>query len=258
LSAPVTRAMLLAAGKGERLKPLTEHTPKPLVPVGGRPMVAYVLDLLAAAGIREVHVNLHHLGARVPDALGDGSAWGLSLCYHPEAEILGTGGGLSAACRDCPDLAGGDFVMINADILTDVDLGAVIATHQAAAQGGVSPLATLVLRDDPEAARFGVIGTDLGGRIRRFLEVNTGGAAREHMFTGVQVLSPEILALMPTGGVFPITDAYKAALKAGAPLMAHLHRGYWADLGTPERLGRAEADLAAGRAGRLTPAGEGR
>lgn len=250
MSAPVTRAMLLAAGRGERLKPLTERVPKPLVPVGGRPMVAYVLDLLAAAGIREVHVNLHHLGARVPDALGDGAPWGLSLHYHPEPAILGTGGGLAAACRACPSLAEGDFVMINADLLTDVDLAAVIAAHREH-----SPLATLVLRDDPEAARYGIIGTDAGGRIRRFLEVNTGGAQREHMFTGIQVLSPQILALMPADGAFPVTDAYKAALKAGAPLMAHLHRGYWADLGTPERLRRAEADLVAGRAGRLAPAG---
>jgi len=244
----VTRAMLLAAGKGERLKPLTLDVPKPLVPLGGRPMVGYVLDLLAAAGIREVHVNLHHLGARVPEVLGDGREWGLTLCYHPEPAILGTGGGLAAVCRACPALAEDDFVMINADILTDVDLGAVLATHRAA-----SPLATLVLRDDPEAARYGIIGTDGGGRIRRFLEVNTGGASREHMFTGIQVLSPDILALMPSSGGFPITDAYKAALRAGAPLMAHLHGGYWADLGTPERLQRAEADLAAGRAGLPAP-----
>jgi mannose-1-phosphate guanylyltransferase len=246
----VTRAMLLAAGRGLRLKALTERTPKPLVPVGGRPMVGYVLDLLKAAGVREVHMNTHHLGDRIPQALGDGAEWGLSIRYHPEAEILGTGGGLRAACRACPDLAEAPFVMLNSDILVDIDLGAVVAGHLA------SPaLATLVLRDDPDAARFGLIGTDDGGRIRRFLDVNAGGARREHMFTGIQVLSPEILDYMPDEEVFPITDAYKAALADGAVLRAHLHRGYWADLGTPERLRAAEADLAAGRAGRLVPAG---
>lgn len=253
MSATVTRAMLLAAGRGLRLGPLTERTPKPLVAVGGRPMVFYVLDLLKAAGIREVHMNTHHLGEQIPAALGDGGRWGLSVCYHPEPEILGTGGGLLAACRACPALAEEPFLMINSDILTDVDLNTVITRHGAG--GG---LATLVLRDDPEAARFGLIGTDETGRIRRFLEVNTGGARRSHMFTGIQVISPALLDHMPGGGAFPITDTYKAALGAGAPLRAHLHRGYWADLGTPERLRAAEDDLVAGRAGRLTPAGGGR
>lgn len=250
MSGPVARAMLLAAGRGLRLGALTDDLPKPLVPLAGRPMVFYVLDRLQAAGVREVHMNTHHLGDRIPAAVGDGGRWGLSIRYHPEGEMLGTGGGLKAACRVCPSLADGPFFMVNSDVLTDVDLGAVAAAHTAA-----PALATLVLRDDPEAARFGLIGTDDGGRIRRFLEVNAGGARRDHMFTGIQVLSPEILDFMPDGGTFPITDTYKAALAAGAVLRAHLHGGYWADLGTPERLRAAEADLMAGRAGRLAPTG---
>jgi len=250
MSTAVTRAMLLAAGLGERLRPLTERVPKPLVPVGGRPMVHYMLDLLAAAGIREVHVNLHHLGARVQDALGDGSAWGLSLCYHPEKTILGTGGGLKAAAAACPSLASGPITMVNADVLIDADLGALCARHVAE-----SPLATLLLRDDPDARRYGVIGTDADDRIRRFLDADTGGAVHERMFTGVQVLSPGIFKHMPDGDVFPITDAYKTALLAGERMLGPPHPGYWADLGTPERLLAADADLAAGRAGRLAPAG---
>lgn len=250
MTAPVTRAMLLAAGLGERLRPLTERVPKPLVPVGGRPMVFYVLDLLAAAGIREVHVNTHHLGARVRDALGDGAAWGLALCYHPEAVILGTGGGLKAAAAACPALASGPFAMVNADVLVDADLGALCARHTAAL-----PLATLLLRDDPDARRYGVIGTDAHDRIRRFLDADLGGTVRERMFTGVQILAPAILEYLPAGAVFPITDAYKAALLAGERLLGPAHKGYWADLGTPERLRAAEADLVAGRAGRLAPAG---
>jgi len=249
MRAPVTRAMLLAAGLGERLKPLTEKVPKPLVPVGGRPMVFYVLDLLAAAGIAQVHMNTHHLGTQVRAAVGDGAAWGIEVRYHPERVILGTGGGLKAAVAAAPGLAADDFVMINGDVLTDADLLALIARHRA---GGA--LATLLLRDDPEAARYGVIGTDAADRVRRFLEVDTGGAVHERMFTGVQVLSPGILAHMPRAEVFPITDAYKAALAAGAPLLGPAHPGYWADLGTPERLLRAEADLARGRAGHLAPA----
>jgi NDP-sugar pyrophosphorylase family protein len=249
VTAAVTRAMLLAAGLGERLRPLTERVPKPLIPVGGRPMVHYMLDRLAAAGIREVHVNTHHLGTLVREALGDGSAWGLSLCYHPETVILGTGGGLKAAAAACPDLASGPFAMVNADVLADADLGALCARHAADA-----PLATLLLRDDPEARHYGVIGTDAGDRIRRFLDADLGGTVRERMFTGIQVLSPGIFHYMPEREVFPITDAYKAALLAGARLMGPAHSGYWADLGTPERLRAADADLGAGSAGALTPA----
>jgi len=250
MTTPVTRAMLLAAGLGERLRPLTERVPKPLVPVGGRPMVHYMLDLLAAAGIREVHVNTHHLGERVADALGDGAAWGLSLCYHPEEKILGTGGALKAAATACPGLAAGHFAMVNADVLTDADLTALCVRHAAEA-----PLATLLLRDDPEARRYGVIGTDRDDRIRRFLDADIGGAVHERMFTGLQVLSPDIFKHMPDRGVFPITDAYKAALVSGERLVGPPHPGYWADLGTPGRLLAADADLAAGRAGRLAPKG---
>jgi len=250
MSAPVTHAMLLAAGLGERLRPLTERVPKPLVPVGGRPMVHYMLDVLAAAGIREVHVNTHHLGERVQDALGDGDAWGLRLCYHPEKVILGTGGGLKAAAAACPSLASGPFTMVNADVLIDANVRALCARHVAEI-----PLATLLLRDDPDARRYGVIGTDADDRIRRFLDADTGGTVRERMFTGVQVLSPAIFGHMPDREVFPITDAYKAALLAGERMLGPAHPGYWADLGTPERLAAADAELAAGRAGRLVPAG---
>lgn len=238
----VCRAMLLAAGKGERLRPLTERIPKPLIPVGGRPMIHRILDLLAAAGIADIHINTHHLGEQLSGALGDGARWGVSLTYHPETEILGTGGGLLAARKACPAFADGPFVMINSDILTDIDLAPVIARHLED-----PPLATLVLRPDPDAERYGVIGADGDGRIRRFLKLDLGGARHDYMFTGIQVLSPEIFDYMPGGGPFPITDSYLAALEDGASLGAWVHEGYWKDMGTPERLLEAEADLAAGR-----------
>ncbi|MBI5137700.1 MAG: NDP-sugar synthase [Nitrospirae bacterium] len=242
MAARVDTAMVLAAGRGERLRPLTERVPKPLVPVGGRPMVAHVLALLARHGITRVHMNTHHLGERLPDALGDGRRFGVTVTYHPEDVLLGTGGGLLNARHHNPELADGPFVMINADVLCDVDLSAVIARHL---QTGA--LATLVLRPDPAQAAFGILAFDDGGRIRRFLEVDTGPAPHERMFTGIQVLSPGIFRLMPDGGAFPITDCYKAALRAGMALAAFDHAGYWNDLGTPERLLNAEADIAAGR-----------
>ncbi|MDH4228882.1 MAG: nucleotidyltransferase family protein [Nitrospirota bacterium] len=243
----VTRAMLLAAGRGERLRPLTDHHPKPLISLGGEPMVFRVLALLAAAGIREVHVNTHHLGEQIPATLGDGSRWGLRLAYHTEQVILGTGGGLANAIRESPQLAEGPLLMINSDILVDADLSAVIA-HHVALHADSNTAATLVLRPDPQAAQYGAIATDDAGRIRRFLHLDTGGATREYMFTGIQVISPGCLTyLNPAGTVFPITDSYMAALRAGEHLAAFVHHGYWSDLGTPERLLQAEADLATGR-----------
>ncbi len=240
----ITQAMLLAAGKGLRLRPVTAKIPKPLVPVGGRPMVERVLDLMSEAGIRHVHMNSHHLGHLLPENLGDGSRWGFALDYHPEETILGTGGGLLGVKNECPQLvADGPFLMINSDILMDLDLEALLRDHLQH-----EPLATLVLRPDPRARDYGVIAPDDHGRIRRFLTVNTGGATQEMMFTGVQVLSPRIFEYMPDhGGEFPITDTYMKALAAGETLRAFVHHGYWNDLGTPARLMEAEADIAAGR-----------
>lgn len=240
----VTRAMLLAAGKGERLRPLTDRIPKPLIPLGGEPMVFRVLTRLAAAGIREVHINTHHLGEQLPKAIGNGERWGLKVVWHPEAEILGTGGGLANALRESPQLADGPVLMINSDILADPDLPALIATHAAAHD----PLATLVLRPDADAQKYGAIHTDDAGRIRRFLTTDTGGATREYMFTGIQVISPRLLKdLRDRHGAFAITEPYMHGLAAGEVLMAHIHTGYWSDLGTPERLMQAETDLAAGK-----------
>ena len=238
----VDTAMVLAAGRGERLRPLTDQVPKPLIPVGGRPMVEWVLERLAAQGIRTIHMNTHHLGERIPEALGDGARFGLKLIYHPEDKILGTGGGLLNARRCNPEMIAGPLLMVNADVLCDVDLNALVTQHR-----DTGALATLVLRPDPNAAGFGILAYDHMGRIRRFLEVDTGPAANERMFTGIQVVSPGLFRLMPAEGPFPITDTYKAALSGGYPLYAFDHLGYWNDLGTPERLLNAERDLAEGR-----------
>ncbi|MFQ5508296.1 MAG: NDP-sugar synthase [Leptospirillia bacterium] len=242
---PITRAMLLAAGRGARLKPLTDITPKPLVPVGGRPMVAYVIDLLTACGIREMHVNSHHLSERILAELGDGTGWGLDVVHHPETVMLGSGGGLANAIRESPELADGAFVMVNSDVLTDVDLGRVIAHHQ---QSGA--IATLMLRPDPAADQYGILATDEAGAIRRILDHDLGGSVRELMFTGIQIIDPRLLAYHPEGrDAFSIIGTYVNALHAGESLSAYIHDGYWNDLGTPERLLQAEHDLAEGRVG---------
>jgi NDP-sugar pyrophosphorylase family protein len=234
------RAMVLAAGLGTRLQPLTLTTPKPLVEVAGRPMIDYALDLVRSVGIVDVAINLHHLGGQIRTALGDGSAHGLNIRYFPEDPILDTGGGIAAA-RGFLD--GDSFMVLNSDTITDVDLGAMIDFHRA--RGAT---ATMMLRPDPEAARYGVIEIDAAGRIRRFLgkpaaDLDEAEAAglRGLMFGGVHIFEPRLFAYMGTG-VFSITrETYPRMLAAGEPLCGFVHDGFWRVLDT-------HAGLAEGRA----------
>lgn len=153
--------MILAAGFGSRLRPLTDRMPKPLIEVAGKPLIAYALALLRAAGIREVIINLHHRGDAIRAALGSGAGYGMSITYSVEDPILDTGGAIKKAQ---PFLEGGRFAVLNADIICDVDLRQVIAWHEQ--RGSV---ATMVLRHDYDMRRYGVIEIDGNGRIRRFL-----------------------------------------------------------------------------------------
>ncbi len=241
------RAMVLAAGLGIRLRPLTRDRPKALVEVGGRPMIEYALRMLAAAGAEEVVINLHHHGEKIRAALGDGATYGLRLHYSPEGRLLDSGGGILKARAL---LEPGAFVVANCDALLDLDLGAVWERHRRK-----SAVATLVLRPDPDAERYGPVDVDAEGRIRRFLgkPENVPEPLERRMFCGVHVLSEAIFELMPPVGAFSITrDTYARAVAAGAALYGFEHRGYWRDLGTPESVAAATADL---RAGRFAPRG---
>lgn len=233
------RAMVLAAGLGTRLRPLTLTTPKPLVEVAGRPMIAWALDLVRSAGIVDVAINLHHLGDRIRAALGDGSALGLNIRYFPEDPILDTGGGIAAA-RGFLD--GDAFVVLNSDTITDVDLPAMIAFHR---ERGAT--ATMMLRPDPEAARYGVIEIDAAARVRRFLgrpaagfRADEEGGLRALMFGGVHVLEPRVFAYMGTGAFSITRETYPRLLAAAEPVAAWVHEGFWQVLDTP-------GGLAAGR-----------
>jgi NDP-sugar pyrophosphorylase family protein len=232
--------MVLAAGLGTRLRPLTDRLPKPLLPIAGRPMIDYTLSWLAAAGIQEVMINLHHLGDRIRETVGR-ERFGLNISYSDEPVILGTGGGLKHAERF---LADGPFLVVNADVLTAVDLPGVIRAHLAH-----QPLATLVVRRDPEVAAYGALGIDPAGWIRRFLGRGPGvsSAIEDVMFTGIHVVDPRVLDELPPAGVFsPITDAYIALVERGAPLKGYLTDAAWLDIGTPERYRQAEQWVADG------------
>lgn len=242
------KAMVLAAGQGIRLRPITDGKPKALVPVAGRPMIEYALLLLRHYGIEDIVINLHHLGAAIENHLGNGSKLGLRISYSQEVELLDTGGGLLKAK---PFLQDGSFIVINTDALIDVNLAELIAFHEQR-----NATATLVLRPDEQADQYGSMDIDGAGRIQRFLnseiEPKPTGPTRKLMFTGVQILEPKIFTYMASNSAetkFSTTrQTYPRILLAGEPLYGFCFEGFWQDLGTVERIEQAEASLAQGRA----------
>jgi len=235
-------AMILAAGFGTRLRPLTNTVPKALVPVAGRPLIEYGLLLLKAHGITEVIINLHHLGEKIRAALGDGSIYGLHITYSPEDPILETGGGIKNAQ---PFLDGETFVVLNCDTIVDLDLGALRAFHlqQRAA-------ATLVLRPDPEAARYGILETDASRQIRRFLgqPAAVSEPLSPYMFTGVQMLEPRVFAFTPEERPFSTTrETYPQMLRAGEPLYGFIYTGSWMVVDDAAGIARATQTIVSGQ-----------
>ncbi|HXV82503.1 MAG TPA: nucleotidyltransferase family protein [Candidatus Binatia bacterium] len=242
------KAMVLAAGQGTRLQPLTERRPKALVPVAGRPMIEYSLLLLKRYGIRDIIINLHHLGDQIENYLGDGKHWGLQITYSKEPELLDTGGGLLKAK---PFLEGGPFIVINTDVLIDLSLTELIAFHEEKRAA-----ATLVLRPDPLADQYGSIEIDGEGRIRRFLQAQVATESSvpttKLMFTGVQILEPRVFDHMAPASAlrkFSTTkDTYPRMLLGQERLFGFRFEGFWQDVGTASRIKEAEDSLAAGKA----------
>jgi len=223
------KAMILAAGLGTRLRPLTNATPKPLLPVAGRPLIVWTLLLLRRAGILEAIINLHHLGHLIEQELGDGSRLGLRLAYSHEPVILGTGGGI----KQVESFFGGEpFLVVNGDTLFELDVAKLLAFHNA--HGG---LATMVLREDREAERWGAVEIDGHRRVLRI----TGRGRREdrtaatRMFAGIHVMHPRLLRTVPAGHASSIIDAYVAELQRGESVLGFDLTGYWSDVGTVER-----------------------
>lgn len=236
------RAMILAAGYGTRLYPLTIDRAKPALPFLNRPLVGYVAEYLARHGCREVAVNLHHMGDSVRHALGDGSRFGVDLTYIEEPEILGTGGALANAR---PFLDQGTFIVINGKIVTDIDLSDALVTHKRR-----GALATLVLRRNRTRERFSTVNITADERIAGFgtapakesdnARVQVANKADSVdaplMFTGIQILEPEIFAYIPPHGFsHTTTEVYPAAIRRGELVAAHIAEGMWHEMSTIER-----------------------
>lgn len=242
------RAMILVAGLGTRLRPLTEVLPKPAVPVVHRPVVGYLLHAVHAAGVREVVLNPSYLGEVLPRLLGDGAAYGVQLRYSPEDTPIGTGGAVRA---NAAFLGVGGALLLNGDCLVEVDLAEVVRGHRAARAADGRVVATMVVRADPAAERYGALGLNAAGRVVDFVgrAVVEGEVVNSRvLFTGIHVLEPELIAALPPDGAPCINKtAYPQRIREGWIVRTCEQRGMWSDIGNPEGYLRANLDVLGGR-----------
>jgi MurNAc alpha-1-phosphate uridylyltransferase len=221
------KAMILAAGRGERMRPLTDTTPKPLLTAGGKPLIVWHLERLAACGFREVIVNHAHLGERIEAALGDGGAFGLSIRYSPEPPgALETAGGIA---RALPLLGGEPFLVVNGDVWCDWDFNRARALS--------SRLAHLILVNNPPQHAGGDFCLD--GEVVRYAADRAGPT---YTYAGAGVFHPGFFASVPAGAVMKLRPLLDAAI-ARRELTGEHHAGRWFDAGTPERLAELDAEL---------------
>ena len=219
------KAMVLAAGRGERLRPLTDTLPKPLIPVAGKPLIGYHLEALAKAGVRDVVINLSWLGERIRETLADGRQYGVSISYSEEGPVpLETGGGIFKAL---PLLGPAPFLVVNGDVFTDINLGSVTLADDADS--------CLVFVPNPSHNSRGDFA--LNG------DVVEDRDPRRFTYSGVGVYRPEFFAGC-SPGKFPLLPLLKRAI-AARRLRGVLHQGEWCDVGTPERLATLDAQVRA-------------
>ena len=208
--------MVLAAGRGERMRPLTDQVPKPLLTVGGKPLIVYHLEKLSRLGVKQVVINLAWLGGQIRAALGDGARWGLQIHYSDEGEqALETGGGI---CQALPLLGAAPFLVVNADVFTEFDFGAIRIAPEALAQ--------LVLVANPMHHPRGDFAL-VNGRVQE-----QGGA--RWTYSGIGLYRPELFAGCRPGK-FPLLPLLRRAI-AGGRLHGQVFDGSWSDVGSVERL----------------------
>lgn len=215
-------AMILAAGQGKRLRPLTEKLPKPLVEFRGKPMIDYSLEAIAATGIQECLINLFYKGEMIEEYVGDGSKWGLNVVYSHENKKLSTGGGVLNALAQMNQES---FLLVNCDLSHDIDLGQLLAQ-------GIpdNSLAHLVLTKDKNMDAVG----DFSLQGNRIIPVIKGEGL---IFCGVSIINPQIFA-SETRECFPLADTFHRAM-ANQQITGEIHQGIWSDLGTPQGINSA-------------------
>jgi NDP-sugar pyrophosphorylase family protein len=217
--------MILAAGLGTRMRPLTRLLAKPALPVLDRPLLHWTLDALAAAGVREVAINTHHLPATVRDAVGSGRRWGVRVTWSHERRILGTGGGprrLRAFLGDEPCL------LVNGDVLFRFDLRPLVARQR---RTGAPVVLGLIPNPDPR--RYSAVTMDGGGRVRAIAGAPRPASGRPWLFTGIHLIDPALLDRLPRGRSDSVRDLYIPMLREDEHVEGVALRGAWYDLGAP-------------------------
>ena len=221
------KAMILAAGRGERMRPLTDTTPKPLLITGGKPLIVWHLERLAASGFREIVINHAHLGAQIETALGDGRQFGLSIRYSPEPPgALETAGGIAHAL---PLLGNAPFLVVNGDVWCDWDFTRAYDLQDS--------IAHLVFVDNPSQHPYGDFCLD--GQTVRYAHDTIGPT---FTYAGTGIFSPTFFADVPDGTVMKLRPLLDAGIARGIVSGEH-HAGRWVDVGTPERLAELDHEL---------------
>lgn len=225
------KALIFAAGRGERMAELTRNRPKPLLEAGGKPLIHYTVERLKTAGVNDLLVNIAYLGQQIRDSLGDGTDFGVRIAYSEEPYPLETGGAIQHAL---PLLGDSPFLVVNADVWTDYPLQRLLQYHW-----GKRELGRLVMVPNPEHLPGGDFSLDEAGLLRT---AETGDGQR-FTYSGVALLRPELVADYPRRReVFPLGEVFRDAIAAGR-LSGEVYQGEWRDIGTPERLRELDRDL---------------
>ena len=234
------KAMLLGAGEGTRLRPITATRPKPMISIANRPIMEHILLLLKAHGVRDVYSNLYYLADQIESYFGDGSAQGLSVKFKVEEKLPGTAGGVKNLEQHFDET----FIVISGDLLTDFNLTQALEFHRK--QGAI---ATILLTKIDNPLEYGVVITDKSGRIQRFLEKpGWSEVFSDTINTGIYILEPEVLKFIPPGQDFDFSrDLFPLLLREEQPLFGHVADGYWCDVGNIETYIRAQVDALSGK-----------
>jgi NDP-sugar pyrophosphorylase family protein len=236
------KALILAAGFGTRLQPLTNKLPKPLFPILNQPILEHTLHFLSSQGIKEIAINLHHQPEKIIDHLGDGKDFGVTLYYSKEEEILGTAGGIKKLQSFFQDET---FIVINSDVFANINLNDVLKFHK-----DKNSKLTLVVRQDPNMEKYKSIQRVEEGRIVHFLGtgINNSDPVTQVMFTGIQIMEPDIFYRIPKDEFCGTTEnVFPGMIQDKLPVYGFLHNGYWIDMGTRETYIQAQVDALDGK-----------
>lgn len=230
------QSLILAGGKGTRLRPLTIHTPKPVVPIVNRPFLNYQIDLLKRAQVKDITLSLSYQPGKIEEIFADGQDYGVRIHYAVEASPLGTGGAYKNAEKHLTETA----IVFNGDVLTDMDLAKIVAHHKER-----KAAATIVLVPVDNVSAYGVVETDSTGRVQRFLEKPQPNETTANTINaGCYILEPHILNYVPAGETYSFEyQIFPAILKAGEPFYSYVWHDYWLDIGKPQSYLQANFDL---------------